>query len=930
MRGSSRKIFIALILLTGFFAQVALAAHVRFEGVTKADRIFLEQKIPALATPHPTVSALDEAIRDLMETNQYQTVSVFKSDSGAYTLVGLILRRIGAIEVGGNRAISKTDILHALGLKIGMRLDTVRLENAIEKVKELYGKRGYFNAIVGFSFAYINPTEVKLLVSVRERPPCIITDVHFLSSNSHLNKKLRHIIRDDINRPFAENTVLNIENDVNDYLRGHRFINAVLSEKNVNYNAGHTTAVLNYEISDPYSYQLFIYGTKYYTDRDVIRDLHLGSFTRGSHDPALDITNEIRANYVRTGFPNVKIRTRQRVFKHPMIKRLIIHIKEGSRVAIDKIEILGRISRPAQYYASFIESHSSSIVSRGYYVKVDLDNGFKNLITELNNQGYLRAKIVSDRVAFNKKGTEVRVIVTLDEGPLTELTHIQFSGVHAYTPQKLLKQISLQPNTPLHLNHLEDSIHKLISFYENHGYLEMRLLNENQNLVTYSPDGLAATVHFDIYEGPQIYVKSIDIEGNTITKDFVIRRYLTVKPGDLLTPALLEENRRLLEETNLFSSVDIHTLYAGTKISHRPLAVVVTDRNPGLFKVGVGVTNKNGITARGRGGISYNNIAGTGRAVSLYGVIESSLIHPNWLEYEVDAGYKEPFLFDTRWMGRINVGHSEYLLNIANNQLLATDLMTLSAERDINSHTKLTWVAWGLNGESEYTIPSFGSRIMDYSVRIAYIGPILDINYTDNRFLPSEGSSGRWDAIYAAPAFGSSNQVDFYRTEATVAHYTRLFGSKNWVWSNEVRGGYEKNISKIPGSGVPLSYAFFLGGYDTLEGYSGYGNDRDPNGVEFPINPSTDLYVIPRSSDYYLLRSEIRYPIYGSFGGVVFYDAGEVDIAGQVFHDPLRQSAGIGFRINTPVGPLSLDYGQKLNRQPGESPGAIQLYIGTF
>lgn len=934
-----------LLLLTSAITLFACSAQARvlFKNVIPADRTLVEEKIPSLRSDSPSFADLDQAIRELMMLNTYQSVSVVK-DNGAYVVEAVILKRIGDIKIGGNQAISDGDIRQAMRLKLGARFDITQLQDAAERVKELYGRRGYFNAIVGFDFQNISSSEVRLLVSVRERPPCIITNVRFLSINPALNAKLSKIIKHHENSPFSEDTVLAIEGDVNEYLKDHRYINAVLSQKDVTYNEAHTQAVLNYELSDPYRYQLFISSPQFarsddqffihdaqkLTDRDVLRDLDLNNFTRGSRDPGLDIVNSIRGNFISKGYPNVQVALKEKVLKTEMIKRLLIDIDEGQRVQIRNIEIRGRISRPALYYSAFIRQHSSDTVRKKFYVKKDLENGYKNLITELNNQGYLRAKVQSSRAVYNEKKNAVTVIVSLDEGPLTELSKIDFEGVHDFTPAQLTGQLSIHPDAPLHLNHLEESIERLKSFYHDNGYLEMRLLNENENIVDYSPDGLSATVHFQIYEGPKIYVKAIEIEGNTFTKTYVIRRRMTIEPGDLLTPELLEENRRLIEETNLFSDVNIRMLEAGTNISQRTLIVAVTERNPGLFQIGAGMTNKNGLTARGRGGVSYNNIGGTGRAASIYSVVESNINNPNWLEYEIDLAYKEPFLFNSKWLGRVDVGHSEYFLDISNTQLLVTDSMSLSAERDLSSHTKFTWIGWGLSGESIYNVPSFGTRTLDNSVRIAYAGPILDMDYTDNRFLPTRGNLFRIDGLYADPGMGSSAKVNFYRSEMTFAHYIPLFGSSKWVWSNEVRGGYEKNINDIPGSGIPLSYAFFLGGYDTLEGYSGIGNDRDPNGVEFPVDPTKQVYIIPDSSDYFLVRSELRYPIHDAFGGVIFYDGGEVDVAGQTFHDPFRQSAGVGLRINTPVGPLSLDYGRKINQQPGEGPDAWQLYIGTF
>jgi len=918
-------VFLCLLLPCGF-AQ----AEVAFSGVAPEDQKALERKLPDLKSDHPSLSTLDDAIRELMKLDSYQNASVVETGLGQYRITALILKRIGEIVVAGEHEMSKDDILAAFQLKSGSTFEVGHLQDAGERVKELYGKHGYFNTIVSFDFQDMDHNDVRILMNVRERQPCLIKGVNFTSENPALNVKLQSLAAKKIGKPFTEDTTLDLEGNINSYLKDHRYLNSQLLQKDAVYNAARTEVVLTYDLTDPYTYELFISGTTAYTDREIIRNLKLDNFAKGSRDPGLDITNAIRAFYIKNGFPNVKVNFQEKLIAGTDIKRLLIDINEGSQVRISNIEILGRISRPAKYYAEFIRTHSSEIVEKGFYVKEDLDNGIKNLVTDLNNQGFLHAKAQTGRAEYNEKKTEVIVVVNLDEGPLTQLSKVSFNGVKAFSSDQILKVLPMQPNSPLRLNQLEESIGILKKYYYDRGFLEMKLLNENDSVIEYDEKGVAAVVHFNIEEGPQIFVRAIEIEGLQFTKEYFVRRRISVEVGDLLTPEVIDENRRILEKTTIFSRVEIHTREANTNISQRTLVINVTERNPGLFKVGAGLTNKNRITVRGRGGISYNNIMGTGRAVSLFTTLQENLVNHNWLEYEVDVGYKEPFLFNSKWLGRADYSHSEYLLDIDNTQLLATNRITFSAERDINSRIKFTWLTWGLDSDTQYLVPDNGPSTRESRIEVAYIGPIIDIDYSDNRFLPTKGNYARFEALYSDPAYGSSKEVQFFRTEGTFSHYTQLHGPR-LVWANSVRGGYERNLNSLDGSAIPLSYAFFLGGYTTVRGYSGTGNDRIPNGNEFPVSTSTiNQLIVPTYSDYFLIKSEIRYPIVDPVGGVIFYDAGQVDIGGQTFYNPYRQSVGLGLRINTPVGPLSLDYGRKLNQQPGEGPDAWHLFIGTF
>ncbi len=247
----------------------------------------------------------------------------------------------------------------------------------------------------------------------------------------------------------------------------------------------------------------------------------------------------------------------------------------------------------------------------------------------------------------------------------------------------------------------------------------------------------------------------------------------------------------------------------------------------------------------------------------------------------------------------------------------------LNAERDLTRHTRLTWKVWSLENrrererrakcynDSETRSPT-KEKIECRELQIATIGPTIDLDYSDNRFLPTRGSLTRFVIDYSNPALGSSNGVEFWRAEASHTQYTRL-GSPNFVWANSVRGGYLRNLSNDPASGVPTSYAFLLGGIYTVRGFDSFSNQEripkdqtDRNGKKFAV-PSGNEKLIRNNSHYYLVRSELRFPIYDVHGGVVFYDGAAVLISGYDFDRPYRDAVGFGYRYNTPVGPLAAD-----------------------
>lgn len=926
----SRAVVLSMVL--SLFATLS-HSQVSYQGLVKEDLNFINAEYPDATTTTVNLSVVDEMVRRLTLRNNYSTVKAVESEKGQYTIIGEPLKIIKQMKVTGYRSLGEIDILNAIGLKEGQRYDTYRAMASARRLKELYGLKGFFNASIEFSSTDISDEEVLLEFKITENNPCRITEIIFETDNEELKSRLQRRVRRILNRNFTEDNMLAIESRVNTYFQDERYLQAQIQQKEAIYNSDQTQATLVYEIKNPYRFEVRFDGNERYSRADLLRALRLSEFDRGSVNPSLEITQIVRSHYIKNGYAHANVTYKDRIVEDRNTKEVSLKIKEGPQVRIRKIDVVGRISRPAQYYANFILKNSSTAVEKRLYVRDDLDRGHRNLTIELNNQGFLRARVQSVRTELSEDQSQIDVMVILDEGPLTQIRRITFEGANSFKETELLSVLGLENNAPLRLYQLEDGIDKLKDFYINQAFLEMRIENEDSNLVTYDERGAQASLHFEIHEGPQITVRDVIVEGNSFTSDYVVLKEANVRGGQLLTPQVIREAEGRLERLGIFTRAEISTLEAGSRISNRTVVISITERNPGTFRMGVGLTNRRDLTARGYTGVSYNNLFGTARAVSLRGSVENNLVRDNFLEYNVTAGYMEPFFLGNRVRGRFSVAREEKVITFddsvgeENVVIQATNRFSFNLERELTPEVRFTWTAY-----SHERVDQFQKPFIDFErdkQQIATIGPTLEMDYRDNPFLPTRGTFSRFDAEYSAPDLGSSELIEFVRTQANFTHYQRL-GSPRFVWANSLRGGYGKNLSSKDSSGIPVSYAFFLGGPTTIRGFSGSLRDRTPSSDEFETKRGQ--LVIPDYTTYYLLKSEIRYPIYGILGGVIFYDAGEVHVSGFSFDKPFKQSIGIGLRLNTPIGPITLDYGRKINpkKDPKEATGQVHLSVGTF
>jgi outer membrane protein insertion porin family len=117
---------------------------------------------------------------------------------------------------------------------------------------------------------------------------------------------------------------------------------------------------------------------------------------------------------------------------------------------------------------------------------------------------------------------------------------------------------------------------------------------------------------------------------------------------------------------------------------------------------------------------------------------------------------------------------------------------------------------------------------------------------------------------------------------------------------------------------LPLVERFFLGGRTTVRGYE--QDTLGPKGV----NGS------PTGGNAFVLTNlELRADVAKGFGIVTFLDGGNVwGRTGDIKFSEIKYTVGAGIRYNTPVGPLRIDYGHKLDKEKGESSGEVHFSIG--
>jgi len=506
----------------------------------------------------------------------------------------------------------------------------------------------------------------------------------------------------------------------------------------------------------------------------------------------------------------------------------------------------------------------------------------ENDVTEIQALGWYF------RVSENPEPMEggIRLIFNLVENPI--VTSVTFTGNTQISSVELLKIIQTRAGMVLNKNLVAQDAGHIKDEYAKRGYT----LTSVKDINISGEGGL----QFVIFE-PKI--GEIRIEGNQKTREYVIRRQLTFKPGDVYNEKDIRNSLQRLEHSNIFKEVTALP-EPGTEPGTLIVVVHVTEQRSGLASVGAGHSNIQGLF----GFVNYSdsNIFGTQQSVSAqvqFGADRS---------YEL--GYSNPWIdnkqtsfsgsvYDKTILRQAVQGPTTYLYderrtggNVSFGRPLNPDKTGFS---NTTAFITLRADQVGAQQETGTTNPVPPALLTDSTVHSVALSLVKDTRQ-DSILNPNKGSY-----LSFATEVAGLGGAPFNKFTGDFRHYWSVHTPKvkpapegaekkapplPWVYASRLMAGV------ITGS-PPYLDQYLTGGAETLRGYK---EDRFPG------------------QNMLLWNNELRIPIIESLQFVTFTDIGDAwggPFAGG-FGDKtfkLHEGYGVGIRVLTPIGPLRLDYG---------------------
>jgi outer membrane protein insertion porin family len=614
--------------------------------------------------------------------------------------------------------------------------------------------------------------------------------------------------------------------------------------------------------------------------------------------------------YQGQGFTDVSVQFRiDPIDEKRGTARVVYTINEGVRGAVKQIRFEGNEHFNEKVLRKQMKTRGRSPIyfvdKTGRLDEVQLEQDLDKLREFYQDHGYIDVEIKTPVRERTEKGPMI-ITIPIVEGPQYHVRKLTVSGYQNTTEERIRKLLKMKEGSVYSPKQLRDDAKAVADAYGSGGYVDLVVLPEG------APAGPALIdVHYKIEEGVRSFVNRINIEGNTRTKDKVIRREVLVAPGDVFNTVRVDITKKRLDNLGYFAKVE--TYPEETDIPGRKdLTILVQEKRTGSLSFGGGYSTVDqlvGFAELTQGNFDLFNwpsFTGGGQKFRLriqYGTQRKdfvmTLTEPYFLDRRLALTgtlfYNEANYLSNEYYQR-NYGGMVEMRKPLNPYMYATLGYTL---QDVEIFNVSASASEAIQSQAGSTLESklFTSVVFDSR---------------DNALLTRRGQRVTLAPFIAGSFLGGDVRV--YGIDLEGSQYFHL----PWDTILLINGEIATVSHYSYGSGVPLYERLYLGGSNNLRGfpYRQVG-PLDENGE--PIGGQS------------MARTTIEwtFPIIEKARGAVFYDTGFVNTSSWSFgFNHLASDIGVGIRLDLPIGPLRLDYGYPIMRDGYNGGGHFNFNVG--
>lgn len=633
---------------------------------------------------------------------------------------------------------------------------------------------------------------------------------------------------------------------------------------------------------------------------------------------------ELKRQYLSHGLYGVKITTTVTPIERNRVT-VMFNVDEGEVAKIKGINIVGNKAFSDKQLRELLQLHTSGWFTwyskADQYSKQKLTGDLEAIKSWYANHGYLEANVESTQVAITPDKKDIYLTINITEGEKYTVTGIKMEGETFGREQELKNLILLRPGQTYSGELLEASNKRIADRLASFGYAFANV-NANPDI-----DQAKHEVKFSfiVDPGKRAYVRHMNISGNTITRDEVIRREFRQFESSWYDPNRVKLSRDRVDRLGYFKDVTVETPEAQGTSDQVDVNIAVVERPTGNFMIGGAFSQAEKFTFTAS--VTQANFAGSGNTVGIElntSKYNRTLSFAQTNPYFTDEGVSRAFQLYLRTSRppALNIG-SYTVRQVGGNLTFGvpfSDIDTVYFGAGLE-RTKL---------ETDESSPTPYQEFVrqNASDRLARLTGVGSASTNAIPFTVAWGRDSRDSAV--TPTRGRYQRANLEIDLLGDSKYYRAIYEHQWYrpltrWMTLALKGELDVGGGLQGNAYPVFKNFYGGGIGSVRGYE-----------------SSSLGLV----DYRTLdalggarrvigNAELQFPFPGSgtdrsLRWFTFADAGQVFQEGQRMRfDQLRYSAGIGLSWISPVGPLKLSYAKPLNAKPGDRLERFQFQMGT-
>ena len=544
------------------------------------------------------------------------------------------------------------------------------------------------------------------------------------------------------------------------------------------------------------------------------------------------------------------------------------------------------------------------------YSKQKLTADLETLKSFYMNQGYLEFSIDSTQVSISPDKQDIYITVNVTEGEKYTISDVKLAGELQVPEEELKPLIKIAKGDVFNRQMVTETSKAIGDRLGNEGYAF-----SNVNAIPeINKENHTAAFTFFVDPGKRVYVRRINLTGNTRTRDNVLRREVRQLESAWYAGDKINRSKERLDRLQYFDSVDVETPAVAGTTDQVDVNINVTERSTGSIQFGAGLSSNEGVVL----GFTVNqpNFLGTGNRVSVQ-------VNTGRVNKTYSLSYTDPY-FTPDGVSR---GFDVYRRDV-NTQSLNIGAYESSSygagvrfglplsERDfISAGLTADFTNINLSNNSPVQYFDFCGNFTGCTSNSIQLSGAWTHDSRDNILFPNKGVLQRLSAEVTLPVL----DLQYYKLEYKHTWFKDVTKTFTVMLNGEF--GYADSYGNKE---YPFFKNFYVGGVNSVRGFdNGAIGPRDTN--RFTIGGTTRIVG----------NAEVFAPVpliknSSQFRLSAFVDTGSVYANNQsISLDELRYSTGVGISWFSPFGPLKLVFAKALNAKEGDQTQTMQFQLGS-